>query len=303
MFVMLSLVGSITLMSCRDDLLYDNSIIGEGEANVSATLTFNPMEVGIDTRSSGTAVNSFSNVCVVVYTTDGKFFKKFMASEETDYKYNQKGNTAYPSDSPTGHPGDDEDSSYDHNSEASTPQATFSFKNLPYGKYRIYAVANLGMLSDDITESEETLKSYQVKWNTNVAQDNSMFGFFTLDDDKKSLGFTAPEIVVNKSGVKLHCWMKRTVSKVTIAFDPSGLKEAVTIYIRSVRIHDIPKECTIGQDNRPTSDEDLIHNGEIIYYGDGEQNETTYTGWLRLQKGSGVGGSKDHLETDNALYF
>ncbi|MDE7351121.1 MAG: hypothetical protein K2N25_08640 [Muribaculaceae bacterium] len=303
LYVMLSIIGSITLMSCRDDLLYDNSVIGEGETNVAATLTFNPMEVGLDTRSSGTAINSFENVCVVVYTSDGKFFKKFMASEESDYDYQKNGNTSYPSDSPSGHPGDDPDSSYDHTSQASTPKASFTFKNLPYGKYRIYAVGNLGMLPDDVTESEVALKSYRVKWESNVLLDNSMFGFFTLDNEKRSVGFAAPDVVINKPGIKLHCWMKRTASKVTIAFDPSGLKEAVTVYIRSVTIHDIPKECTLGEDNTPNSDEDLIKDGETFYYGDGEQNASTYTGWLRLQKGSGIKEAKDHLETDRALYF
>ena len=300
--LLLSLVGGISVMSCSDDLLYDNSLIGEGEADLSATLTFNPMKVGLDTRSSGTAINSFNEVCVVMYTTDGKFFKKFMANGESDYKYEQSGNTSYPTDYPTGHPGGDSDSDYDNNSQASTPEATFSFKNIPYGKYKIYAVANLGMLPDDVTESEEALKSYRVQWSENVAQNNSMFGYFTLDNDKRSLGFNAPEIVVNSSGLKLHCWMKRTVSKVTIAFDPSGLKEAVSVYIRSVTIHDIPNECTLGEDNKPTSDSELIKDGETIYYGNGQTSDI-YTDWMRLQKGSGVGGTKDHLEGDNALYF
>ncbi|MBD5421251.1 MAG: DUF4906 domain-containing protein [Bacteroides sp.] len=300
--LLLSLVGGISVMSCSDDLLYDNSLIGEGEADLSATLTFNPMKVGLDTRSSGTAINSFNEVCVVMYTTDGKFFKKFMANGESDYKYEQSGNTSYPTDYPTGHPGGDSDSDYDNNSQASTPEATFSFKNIPYGKYKIYAVANLGMLPDDVTESETALKSYRVQWSENVAQNNSMFGYFTLDNDKRSLGFNAPEIVVNSSGLKLHCWMKRTVSKVTIAFDPSGLKDAVSVFIKSVTIHDIPKECTLGEENEPKSMDDLNENGETIWYGDGKTSNV-YTDWMKLQNGTGVQGAKNHTESDEALYF
>ena len=318
----LTVLLSMTATSCRDELLYDNSIIGEGEANLSATLSFTPMEVGLDTRSSGTAVKEFDDVCVVVYTADGKFFTKFMANElnddnttyKYDYKYEKTGNNQYPVDSPTQTPGKDPDSAYDHKSESSTPKATFSFKNLPYGRYRIYAVANLGMLSDEVTASENSLKSHKVTWNTDVAKDNSMFGYFTLADDPKSAGFGNDYVVVvNKPNVSLHCWLKRTISKVTIAFDPSGLKEAVTVYIRSVTIHDIPKECTIGENNKPSSKEDLIADGETIIYeneeteggesADGENDESFYSGWLKLQKGYNVKGSADHLETDDALYF
>lgn len=277
---------------------------------MSATLSFTPMQVGLDTRASGIAINSFNDVCVVVYTTDGKFFTKFMANERNDdnsykygYKYEKEGNTQYPTDSPTQTPGNDDDSSYDHSSEAKTPKATFSYKNLPYGKYRIYAVANLGMLDDKITADEETLKAHEVEWKEKVSDNDSMFGYFTLEDDQSSLGFNAPEIIVNKPNVKLHCWMKRTVSKVTIAFDPSGLKEAVTVYIKSVTIHDIPNKCKLGEDNEATA-EDLIPDGETIYFGDATEGSTNYENdWLKLQKGSGVKGKKNHAETDDALYF
>lgn len=300
----LTVILFMTATSCRDELLYDDSIIGEGEANLSATLSFTPMEVGLDTRSSGTAVKSFDNVCIVIYTSEGEFVTKFMANQQEDYEYNSVGNASYPADTPSTPPGNDSNSGYDKVSESKTPKATFSYKNLPFGKYRIYAVANLGELDDEVTKSEKSLKSYKVEWKEKVAEDNSMFGFFTLADDPRSIGFGDDYVVtVNKPNVKLHCWMKRTISKVTVAFDPSGLKEAVSVYIRSVTIHDIPKECTIGEDNKPQSADELIKNGETIYYGDGEDTPDSYTGWLKLQKGSGIDGTKDHKESDDALYF
>lgn len=313
-----AVVFGVALSACRDDLLYDNSIIGDGEASISATVSFIPMGTGLDTRSSGTAIKEINSLCVLVYTLDGNLFDTYTsttAGEMVDYSCTQDGNTDYPSDAPTG-------TGLDHASESKTPKATFKISNLPYGKYHIYAVANLGDLSTNDTEFETTdgettktttikdaiqteagLKGIKVEWNeNNIAANKAMFGFFTPANKPTSIGFNAPELVINNANIDLHCWIKRTVSKVTIAFDPSGLKEAVSVYIKSVTIHDIPNTCYLGENNTPDNKEQLIADGETVYYGDGATSDS-YGGWLRLQKGSGVQGSKDHLETDDALYF
>lgn len=39
----------------------------------------------------------------------------------------------------------------------------------------------------------------------------------------------------------------RAASKVTIAYDASGLKEGVFIYLKSVQIKDIPVNCYLGK--------------------------------------------------------
>ena len=61
---------------------------------------------------------------------------------------------------------------------------------------------------------------------------------------------------------------RRAASKVTIAYDASGLKEGVFIYLKSVQIKDIPVNCYLGKTNTPSENEQssLIKDGEIIKY-------------------------------------
>ncbi|MDE7419631.1 MAG: hypothetical protein K2N35_05440 [Muribaculaceae bacterium] len=313
---MVFIIGVI-LSSCHDDLLYDNSIIGDGESDVSVELSFTPMGSALNTRSDGQAIKDIKNLCVVIYKSNGEFYDKFMANELTGYKCDPDGNTQYPADSLKYQEYQEgvQGSNFDYIKDPKTPKATFDVK-LPYGKYRIYAVANLGMLSDEITENEETLKAHRVSWNPKVSSetgangegpngDRAMFGYFTDADDTRSMGFDAHDLVIDKPNISLHCWIKRVVSKVTIAFDPSGLKESVSVYIRSVTIHDIPATCSLGKNNEPGSENELLNNPqdvETIYYKEGATN-SAYTSWLRLQKGTKISGSPEHKETDDALYF
>ena len=250
--VVSALLLAIAMTACQDDRLYDDSFIGEGESDLHATVSFIPLATGLDTRSSGTAIKSINNLCIVIYKSNGEYYTQFMA----DYDYKEDANKGMPSDYNENQPTTDYPLD---KAESSTPMASFTFKSLPYGRYRIYAVANLGDLSLDVTESEESLKRYSVDWNKeDVAKNNAMFGYFTTSDNQTSAGFIAPDLLINQKKTDLHCWIKRTVSKVTVAFDPSGLKEAVSVYIRSVTIHDIPLTCTLGKNNKPESLDDLI---------------------------------------------
>lgn len=88
-----------------------------------------------------------------------------------------------------------------------------------------------------------------------------MFGCFTLD------GETTEEslLTINKKDMKLHSWIRRAASKVTIAYDGSDLKENVYIYLKSVQIKDIPTECYLGKESAINKDpEDEDHNLEIL---------------------------------------
>ena len=227
LFSLLIALFVLTCTSCQDDLLYDDTFIGEGEGDVSCAVSFIPLGTGLDTRTGGNAVKNIDNLCIVIYKSNGEYVNQYLLAnndeckKEYDYKYSETGNDQMPPDVPQTSP-------YSQ-AEAETPRASFKIKNLPYGRYRIYAVANLGNLSKDITATEETLKSYQVEWKTNVSLDNAMFGYFTTSEGQTSAGFTAPDLIVNKKTTSIHSWIKRTVSKVTIAFDPSGLKEAVSV--------------------------------------------------------------------------
>ena len=253
--------------SCTDDLLYYDGEIPEGEGTLSATVTFTPITSAAlgSTRTDGDAMNNIRVLSVLVYTTDGNLFKCY-SSDSTDpdsrftytvgeYNVNQDK--------------DHLDGNEAHTDETTTAKATFSLDNLPFGLYRIYAVVNMDDLTDNYSEdikTEEGLKNISLKWNPNVVTDNDqMFGYFTPADNMESEGFNAQTITFVKPQTSIHAWLKRAASKVTVAFDPSGLNQGVTVYIRNVTIRDIPTTCPLGAENRPSSVEELYNHLSTPY--------------------------------------
>ena len=98
-----------------------------------------------------------------------------------------------------------------------------------------------------------------------------MFGYFTTKENTPAganRNTEASRIAINKKDMELHAWIRRAASKVTIAYDASGLKEGVFIYLKSVQIKDIPVNCYLGKTNTPSENEQssLIKDGEIIKY-------------------------------------
>ena len=296
------LLTASLLTGCLDETFagYDGEI-GEGDADLRATVEFENLTPALETRTPGNAIGPVSNLQMVIYKVEnGKssFFRRVVCNDLSDYKLTTT-NTAEPGDV------DKAEQKYPTlgSTGETTDHADYTYSPLPYGRYKIYAVANVPGLTDEQCETEEKLKSLSFTWNSSdIAANNAMFGYFTRADDQASTGFDAPVIIVNSKNIDLHAWIKRLVSKVTVAFDPSELKEAVTVYIKSVTIHDIPLTCPLGRDNKPASDKDLIANGESIdYYTPETAND--YTKWgIILQKGSGKKGS-NHSNTDNALFF
>lgn len=65
----------------------------------------------------------------------------------------------------------------------------------------------------------------------------------------------------------LHAWIRRAASKVTVAYDGSLLEEGVFVYIKSVKIKDIPSTCLLGSKNTVMEKSGLIKEGETITYG------------------------------------
>lgn len=296
---------ALLMTGCLDDTFSDyNDIIGKGDANIRATVEFkNLVPNDLNTRTPGDVVGDVSNLQMVIYKVEGgntTFYKRIVCNSLPDYELTTQGNEAEPGDKETSN-ADKTNGDFVPTGER-TDHADFSFEPLPYGRYKIYAVANVPSLTDEQCTTEETLKSIQFTWNTDVAKNNAMFGYFTLGDDQASSGFDAPIIIVNKKTVDIHAWIKRLVSKVTVSFDPSGLKEAVTVYVKSVTIKDIPLHCPLGKNNKPTSDAELIANGESINYYTAE-TANDYKKWdIILQKGTGPKGS-DHSNKAQALFF
>ncbi len=164
--------------------------------------------------------------------------------------------------------------SNEHQAESETKKATFQLKEIPYGNYQIYAVANVPeeTLAKIDDQPLSALKSINLNWNLeNVPANNQMFGYFSPDN--KSAGFDAPTIEISKPAVSLHAWVKRAASKVTVAFDGSGLKDGVEIFIRSVTIKDIPQTCYLGKYNPydPFDTENKTPDSEVALYRNSEQ--------------------------------
>ncbi len=271
-FIVASCCG--LLSSCIDDFPSNNGVIPEGDGNINATVTFSPTFIANlgETRTAGNALNALRNLYVLVYSPTGNLQYSYN-DEKLNYTI-----TKYDVDKDNDHL----DGNEAHTDETQTDQANFKLTDLPYGKYKIYVVANMGDLSTnnntfknsegntitvkDAIQTESGLKNIKLTWDPDsIELNDQMFGYFTPSTNMEEKGFDAPVLEFNKPEQKIHAWLKRAASKLTIAFDPSGLNEGVDIYIRNVTIRDIPKTCLLGAENMPNSVEELDNHLETPY--------------------------------------
>ncbi len=242
LYVLLSLFA-VCFTACKDDELFTDESVGKGESRVECTMAFRPMMPALNgkTRTAGNAINSIESLCVLRYDSDKKLVKKDVIN---NYKESSDPN----------------------------PRATFSLA-VPYGRYYIYAVANMGDLTayDDAIKTVDGLKAISLSWNADdIAANNQMFGHFDVKSaEAKADGTnpgTAPLLVINRKSMALHADIRRAASKVTVAYDGSRLAEGVFVYINSVQIKDIPSTCLLGDTNTVKDKAGLIADGEKIAY-------------------------------------
>lgn len=315
-----------TAVACTDEIKFDQAVIGPGEAMVSASVDFHPLivtdnEVASRASQKGDLIKSIDDLTVFIYDIEGNLFRICKKADLTDYQVKQKDETG----SNTGMPNDAGGKPVQ--AEESTARATFTIPGLPFGQYRMYAVANIDFgdkaAAEETYAKEETLRDYTVTWNSsNIGANNQMFGYFTIDgnDSNLSTGFTAPNITVNQKHTSLHAWIKRAASKVTVVYDGKGLHEGVFIYIKSITLKDIPRTCKIGNENKVESAEGMITDGGVINYCEATEGELpagqtqsgNYEDWMMIANGTPTRGAvsvdKDgnrveHSEYDGALYF
>lgn len=298
-----------TVTSCYDEFM-KQEFIGEGKASISATLDFKPMSSALSrTRAAGDALKDISSLHVLLYNKDKTLIDKWKIEgySESDENRTDKDAEANPNGE-------------HHTAETTTKRATFKLpEEIGFGKYYMYAVANIPDLLTNSAYSEaiktvDGLKGIPLTWDSeNVAKNGQMIGFFTKSS-APALSADDESLIVNEKSVKLHAWLRRAASKVTVAFDGSNLKEGVFIYIQSVQIKDIPSQCYLGKDNNvgregytldmPGSRPDMS-DGETITYHEGDMAEDFEYGEgcadHRVTVGSPHFGSHD--ETAPALYF
>lgn len=311
-YLFISLFALLGLTSsCVDDYFDIDPEIGEGEADVTAKVVFSPVlnALGENTRAAGDALKHINSLLVVIYDKDNKFVEKHLVWNNSQSQGNY-GCTVENNNNATDVP---------PAAETKTPVAKFTIPGMQFGKYHIYAVANMGDLSDPEyaqynlfdkgTSTPEDLKSIRLMWQeNNIPGNDQMFGYFTTTDAQTSNGFDAPQILVNQSNMQLHAWVKRAASKVTVAIDGSGLNPGVQVWIKSIQIKDIPRDCWLGKDNE-ASNHSLIENGEMFKVTDAAEKsgpsvdkESPYYYYGIPASGvTSLDGA--HLETSPALYF
>lgn len=292
------------VVGCQDDELIKKEIIGEGEANISATLDFKPMSSALtQTRSAGNALKEIESLHVLLYNYNTKqLIQRWDSGDLSGYVESDQNRT-------------DADAEDGPKAEEQTKRATFRFPDkIAFGKYYMYAVANIpdlltNSIYSDAIRTVDGLKSISLTWNeTDISKNGQMMGFFTKSSNP---AFSAEDesLIVNEKNVNLHAWLRRAASKVTVAFDATNLKNGIRIYLKSVTIKHIPKTCYLGKDNTPgytsatfeqtngkSRDEELHENGEIYYY-NGNPNNTDFASWPFVSRGAPIYGLMPEGET------
>ena len=312
------------LTGCYDDLDYkDPDDIGDGLSTVTGTFDFMPLSsASVDTRATsvapdGDVLGDIEDMCVLVYNRSQKLIDiyEFPADDLNLHKERRK-----PADAANGIP-----------AEESTYRGNFSLR-LPYGKYHIYAVANLGRSEKGVrvsTTKEELdkrseqiqtvdgLRALKVTFEPYTAKNNcEMLGYFTNGQAETSPATAeSPGVIVDRPSTQIHSWLRRCVSKITVDFDPSGLNENIHIYLRRVTVRDVPTDCMLGFFNMPDSAHELLkipgnpiaenataHRIDFGDFMDGcDSSSDDYTKWPSIMKASKKFPENAHSESAKAL--
>jgi len=320
------------MSACVDEIPGYGYDIPEGEVTVDLETAFTPFTESILSRSTtipGKAMEDLSDLCILAYGTDGKLIKDYFNNGVLNVSFN-------PSEV------DEEnrtnaDASNGTSAEAST-KCLKKTLTLPTGRYYLIAVANLGSYTRDsktnaVTKVKSTwdaltdpsgeyygkyetldeLRRMTVSWDLdNDADNREMLGYFTdSKENVPSSGSQFSTIVIRSAGQKLHTWLRRCASKVTIDFDGSELRENVRVYLKEARIYDIPKTCTLGfgrgsnasvSYNNAAGKENGIYTASdvkltnAIIYGEG----TDHNQWPAVTKGTPYGAYiKSNIDDDD----
>lgn len=306
-----SLILTVGIISCRDDFYAPDLTIGDGTGSITAQIDFSSVLHNVsNTRADGNAISQINSLCIFIYqivpaknggtngttSTSYKLIRRIPMTKGVDYEIINNEAT-----SPDAKKEIDDNTNYDK-AEAATPQTKpFTIDDIPFGRYEIYAVANmeeqLKKYSDEELATPDDLRSIPLTWlESDITANSQMFGYFTLDSEQKSNGFVAPRIIVNKKTTNLHAWLKRAASKVTVAVDGQKLYDGIQVEIKSIQVKDIPKMCWLGQNNSAAVD--LLTQGEKISLSD-DNNDNIVTNKRNYPENIEAA----HTNTAQALFF
>ena len=195
---------ALAATGCQDDFM-KQEIIGEGKAGISATLDFKPMSSALSqTRAAGDALKDIKSLHILLYNEDGELLKSWTQNETKqelkNYEVTSKDRT-------------DADAENGHKAESTTAHATFTLPGeIDFGKYYMYAVANIPDLLTAYAENITTvkgLKSIPLTWDNtkneetgeyNVANNGQMLGCFTNSTPSNN-SIDEPLIINNVSSI------------------------------------------------------------------------------------------------------
>lgn len=257
---------AVILSGCTDDFIYEPVDIPDAEIEIKGEVIFKPlMPMAVQTRAEapeGDKYKGIKSLYVFFFDSEGKPVTEY--SGDVDF-------TPVPS----------EGSTHEH--------ITFK-KKVRSGRYYIYAIANLSdAQKSDLTNvtSIEDLRTLPLVWDDNIENDLEMFGVFrqdgagTVPDNE---GFEMDELLAitpNKNSI--HSWVRRAVSKVTVDFDGTNLKEGVTVYIKNAVLKDVASDVLLGASSAAGENGiTCITSDYSITYGEGEDHNL----WPTVTKAS-----------------
>lgn len=313
-FLLLTVISlSFGMTSCRDD--YFDSFYGDGSDFVTLELDYAPYaDTPLQTRAAtlwafpGGGIGDIKDLCMVLFDEEDNFVKLVDLGAEPFTETDVERTDADASNGQLA-------------GETLTKRRTYRLE-MEAGRYYAYAVANLGTYNSDGTVVKTTKQYLQEQgissmsrgqfrkirkvWDASNYRNNSeMTGIFTLGARNGSEAYTGMEepTVYLRPGITAHCWLRRMVSKVTVDFDASHLSGSTTIYLKEIRLRDIPYDCSLIEKNAaahsslgsPTAPENsaggLIHadsHGIRLCgdaYADDGQAETQHVNWPYLTAG------------------
>ena len=296
--------------ACEDNIRYGEEV-GEGAAKIEGTIQFKSFAPALS-RSNGNSLDELKSLNVYIYNEAGtELIKQAQFTPNGGGLTVTNNNNTAPEGATNPQPGP-------------TNRGTFNL-GLDYGKYKIYAVANADMTDRDVS-TETALKQTTFQWDSNnITNNGQMFGWFTergtganANNVTENSDYNAPVISINRSNMQLTAWLVRLASKVTVAFDGTGLNSGVYIYIHDVSIRQIPLSCALGVVNHPTDTTQITSANydapvetptQVLCYNTGGYTSdwTTYDvenyrDWLRIDNNTEAG-STNHLSSDPSLFF
>lgn len=269
--ILASLAMIVTLAGCTDDFI--NTVeIPDAKVKIKGEVIFKPLvTTEVQTRAEapeGTKYKGIKSLYVFFFDSEGTLNTEY--SGDVNF-------TPAPSDGST----------HEH--------VTFT-KEVQAGKYYIYAVANISEeQKSDLTKVEtiEGLKKFKLVWDDDITKDIEMFGVFKLGGAGTTPGnefFETDELLTITPATKnIHSWVRRAVSKVTVDFDGTNLKEGVTVYIKNAVLKDVPDSVFLGQNSAVGMDSIKCTMSKYsITYGTGE----SYSSWPTVTKDEALSPSK-----------